>query len=549
MKTTKFTYIIALSCTLMMSSCNYLDYDESIGYEKESIFKYHQRTKDALTNVYTYLPSDFGSFDGSMRDAATDDGQYIWNTANIHTFTNGSWSAINTVDDVWSHFYTGIRAANTFLENANNEFPDIQWNTNYQQLMDQYKYYKYEARFLRAFFHFELAKRYKNIPLITNTIELDDINSISPQTFENVVEYIVSECDDIVSHLPVSYSGIPEAETGRITQGAVLALKSRILLYDASPLHNPSNDSQKWLRAANSAKDLIDKATAGNWYSLVNEQTVNNLNSKELILERRQANSNGFEAANFPIGYEGGKSGMNPTQNLVDAFEMTDGTPFDWNNPDHVTNIYNTSRRDARLFKTIIVNGSTWKNRPIETFIGGLNGAPINGASSTSYYLKKYLVESVSLDPNNTTTAPHNWVLFRYAEILLNYAEALYEATGDANYTGNGFTLSPVAAVNKVRNRAGMPNMVIRNFRNQLRNERRVEFAFEDQRFWDIRRWKIGDQTRQIYGVRIEKQNNNLTYSKVLINTRVWDDKMYLYPISNTEIFKNSNLEQNPGWQ
>lgn len=548
MKTNKLRYIIAVSCFFFMGSCNYLDYDESIGYEKENIFSYYNRTKDVLSNVYTYLPADFVTFDGSMRDAATDDAEYVWNTASVHRFNNGSWSAISTIDDVWSHYYSGIRSANDFLESAPSDFPEIKWNTNYQQLMEQYAFYKYEARFLRAFFYFELIKRYKNVPLLKETTNLDQINAISPTSFDDIVEYIVSECDAIVSHLPVSYKTISEAETGRITQGAVLALKSRLLLYAASPLHNEGNNKDKWKRAARAAKELIDKSTAGNWYSLVNEQSVNNLNSKELILERRQGNSNTLEVANFPIGYEGGKSGVNPTQNLVDAFEMKDGSAFDWNNPQHVANIYNSAQRDPRLFKTVIVNGSTWKNRIVETFVGGANGAPQNGASATSYYLKKYLVESVSLDPNNTTTAAHNWVLFRYAEVYLNYAEALYEAFGDANYSDADFTLSPIAAVNVVRNRSTMPNIIERNFRAQVRNERRVELAFEDHRFWDIRRWKIGTSTNQIYGVKIDKANNILSFNKVLVNSRVWDDKMYLYPISNSELFKNPNLVQNAGW-
>jgi hypothetical protein len=414
--------------------------------------------------------------------------------------------------------------------------------------MEQYQYYPYEARFLRAFFYFELIKRYKNVPLLKETTSLEEVNNLMPSDFEDIVEFIVSECDAIVEHLPTNYQAVPEAETGRITRGAVLALKSRLLLYAASPLHNTANDSQKWIRAARAAKDLIDKSTAGNWYSLVNEQSVNNLNSKELILERRQGNTNAFEVSNFPIGYEGGKSGMAPSQNLVDAFEMRDGTAFDWNNPAHVANMYNTAERDPRLFKTVIVNGSTWKNQVVETYVGGRNAAPQNGATTTSYYLKKYLVESVSLNPNNTTTAQHTWVLFRYAEVYLNYAEALYEAYADANYTDAEFTLSPVAAVNVVRARADMPALTVSDFRSQVRNERRVEFAFEDQRFWDIRRWMIGGQTKQIYGVKITKAGDALSYSRVLVSNRVWDDKMYLYPIANAELFKNPNLHQNPDW-
>lgn len=540
-------FIIPLIATLLFS-CKQLDYDEGVGYKKEDMFTYFARTKGILTNVYSYLPSDFGTFDGAMQDAGIDDAEYVWNNSIIHKYNNGTWSSISPIDDVWSRYYAGIRAAHVFLENKPDAFEAIKWNAEYPQIMAQYKHYPFEARFLRAFFYFELIKRYKNVPLVTRSYSVEEVNGLSPATFDEVVDFIKAECDAIEDQLPANFSTVAEKETGRITKGAVMALRSRTLLYAASPLHNPSNVKQKWIDAAQAAKKLIDFATTASTYQLVNELNVNNLNSRELILERRQGNTNTFEALNFPIGYEGGKSGTNPSQNLVDAFEMKDGSKFDWSNPDHVSNIYNTTRRDPRLFKTVIVNGSTWKSRVVETFIGGRNGLPQNAATLTSYYLKKYLVESISLDPNNITTAQHTWVLFRYSEILLNYAEALYEAYGDANYIDANFNLSPLAAVNRVRLRSTMPALVVNDFRSQVRNERRVEFAFEGHRFWDIRRWKIANQLTDVYGLTIEKNGTNYTYTKKLIAKRVWNDRMYLYPISNTEIFKNNLLKQNPGW-
>lgn len=544
----KTKYFIISMISLFLFSCKHLEYDEGVGYKKEDMFAYFARTKGILTNVYSYLPSDFGSFDGSMRDGGTDDAEYVWNTSVIHKYNNGSWSSISTIDDVWGRYYSGIRAAHIFLENHQKDFENIKWNADYQQIMDQYKYYPYEARFLRAFFYFELIKRYKNVPLITRSYHLEEINNLEQAPFDTVVNFILSECDAIEDKLPNTFTAVPEKETGRITKGAVMALRSRLLLYAASPLHNPGNNRDKWVAAALAAKKLIDFAATTNLYQLVNEQSVNNLNSKELILERRQGNSNTFEALNFPIGYEGGKSGLNPSQNLVDAFEMKEGGRFNWNNPDHVNNIYNLNRRDPRLFKTVIVNGSTWKNRVVETFIGGKNGLPQNGATKTGYYLKKYLVESISLDPNNTTTGPHTWVLFRFAEIFLNYSEALYEAYGNVNYTDANFTLSPLAAINRVRLRATMPNLVPDNFREQIRNERRVELAFEDHRFWDIRRWKIGDQLTDLYGVAIVKTGSSYTYTRQLVDKRVWNNRMYLYPIADTELFKNKALKQNADW-
>lgn len=543
-------YIISF-LLLAFCSCDFLDYDESVGYEKEDMFAYFSRAKGMLTNAYGYMQADFGSIDGAMRDAGTDDAAYVWNSSVVHRYSDGSWSPIALVDDVWKHYYDGIRAVHIFLENRQEDFEDIMWNEDYKQLMQQYVYYPYEARFLRAYFYFELAKRYKSIPLLTRTYELDEINQVKPADFDEVIEFIVSECDTVMKHLPATYAGLSGGETGRITQGAAMALKSRVLLYAASPLHNEGNETAKWKEAAKAAKTLIDASEAGGWYQLVEENSVNNLESKELILERRQGDDNAFERLNFPIGYEGGKSGMNPTQNLVDAFEMRDGSVFDWNNPEHVRNMYNPDRRDPRLFSTVIVNGSNWKGETVEAYVGGKNGAPLDGASKTSYYLKKYVVEAVSLNPNNTTTKRHVWVLFRYAEVLLNYAEAMYEAFGDADYTDATYTLSARAALNRVRSRAGMPEVTVNGtqFRERLRNERRVEFAFEDQRFWDIRRWKIGPQTTEIYGVRIEKNGEDAyIYTRQLVERRKWEDKMYLYPISNEELFKNTNLKQNPQW-
>lgn len=544
----KTKYLIIPFFALSLGSCDYLDYSESSGYGKEDMFAYFDRAKGMLTTVYSYLPSDFGRFGGSTRAGATDEGEYVWNTALIHRYNDGSWSPILTIDDIWADYYRAIHAANLFLENYRSEFPDIMWNENYKELMEQNQYYPYEARFLRAFFYFELIKRYKNVPLLERTYEMDEVNRVPPADFEKIVAFIESECDAIAGKLPVSFRDVAGKETGRITQGAVMALKSRVLLYAASPLFNASGQQDKWVEAAKAAKALIDKAQAGGWYRLVaDEEPVNNLGSKELILETRQGNSNTFEALNFPMGYEGGKSGLNPSQNLVDAFEMSDGSTFDWKNPVHVENMYTPGMRDPRLFKAVITNGSVWKGTAVETFAGGKH-APADGGTKTGYYLKKYLVESVSLDPNNTTTARHVWVLFRYSEILLNYAEALYEAYKDPDYTDATFTLSPRAAIDQIRLRAAMPPVKSDRFEERIRNERRVELAFEDHRFWDVRRWKIAGETTDIYGVKIEKEGDRYTYTRQLVDSRVWQDKMYLYPIADSERFKNELLKQNPGW-
>jgi starch-binding outer membrane protein, SusD/RagB family len=362
--------------------------------------------------------------------------------------------------------------------------------------------------------------------------------------------FIVDECDEIAEFLPVDYATFSSVqETGRATRGAAMALKSRVLLYAASPLHNPSEDAAAWEAAAAAAKALIDSA----WYSLEPGygNIVNNITSQELILGRREGESNGFERRNFPVGFEGGNTGTCPTQNLVDAYEMKGtGLPIS-DSASGFNPIFPYNGRDDRLGQTVILNNSIWKGKVMENYFGGANGAPRANATKTGYYLKKYVIEAIDLEPTNTTQRQHTWVLFRYGEILLNYAEAMNEVYGPADAAGKGMTA--LEAVNMVRQRAGMPDFPADlsqdDFRRKLRNERRVELAFEDHRFWDVRRWEIGAETTDIYAINIVRNPyGGFSYEKYLLETRVYEDRMNLYPISQAERYKNTNLEQNTGW-
>ena len=550
-------FIITLILIPLFGSCDYLDYNELDQYEKEDIFIEYSRVKAVLTSAYTYLPDDFLSIDGAMRSSASDDAVHEWDLSDIHKFNDGSWNSIVTLDDNWQHFYSGIRVANVFLkEGTGLTFDDIKYNDNYSELMRQYEYYPYEARFLRAFYYFELAKRYKNVPLITEPLSSEAVNSLSPTSFDNLINFIVTECDDVSAHLLSTYVGFSGAETGRATKGAALALKARALLYAASPLHNTTGDVNKWIDAAKASKAIIDEfaSTYSPLPSYAN--AVNQLNSKETIFERRPASQvRTFEEANTAVGFIGGNTGTCPTQNLVDSYEMQanglgineEGSGYDPANP--------YEGRDPRLAATVLYNGSTWKTLPVEVWNGGLNGPPKPHTTKTGYYLKKYLKENISLDPVNPGTDYHYWIIFRYAEVLLNYAEAMNEAYGpEVTGTAPLDNMTALDAVNIVRARASMPDfptgMTKDAFRTKLRNERRVELAFEDHRFWDIRRWKIGNQTKEIYGVNVTKNElDEYTYTRKLVETRFWNDRMYLYPIPSTEYFINNNLGQNPGWE
>ncbi len=546
---------ITLSLTLFLSltwSCSYLDYTEADNYMKDQVFAEFSWNKLAMTRIYAYLPTDFSSVDGAMRSSASDDAEHVNDFSAVQKFNDGTWTSLQTVDDQWSTLYAGIRAANLYLEEGTGRtFDELKWNADYKELMAQYALYPYEARFLRAFFYFELIKRYGDVPLITKVLTEEEANKVMRSPFADVVQFIVSECDAIIPNLPRNFTTIPGAETGRATRGAAMALKARTLLYAASPLFNQSNDKSKWIAAAVASKAIIDSALYSLDASYAN--VVNNLTTKELIFERRQAAANSFEAANFPIGYEGGNTGTCPTQNLVDAYEMAakglginePGSGYDPAKP--------YTGRDPRFALTILYDGATWKSVPVEIWNGGKNAPPIRYATKTGYYLKKYLIEAVSLSPASPSTRIHTWVLFRYGEVLLNYAEAMNEAYGP-EITGSGnLSTTALAAVNLIRTRVKMPafpaGLTQNTFRTKLMNERRVELAFEDHRFWDIRRWKIGASTTVIQGMDIEKESQGqLKYSGKIVENRIWNDRMYLYPISQNELYINQSLTQNPGW-
>ncbi len=531
--------------------CDFLNYDESSTYEEGDVFTNFDRVKAFLSNIYAGMPQGFNAVDGAMRASASDESEEGWEFSDVQKMNNGSWSAVQLVDPQWESNYTGIRAVNRFLaETQGQTFEDRRFNDNYAEIMLQFDRYPYEARFLRAYFYFELIKRYGGVPLITEVLDPAEANAVARASFDEVADFIVAELDTVAAHLPVTYTSEVGQETGRATRGAAMALKARLLLYAASPLHNQSGDATRWIEAARASKALIDSS----WYRLEDQyaNAFNNRTSVELILDRREGATNSFERANIPVGFEGATvGGTRPTQNLVDQYEMQrtgldideEGSGFDPDRPYH--------NRDPRLYATVIFNGLPFKGEVIETFRGGVNGLPKQGGTETGYYLKKYLIEDVSLDPSNTTTREHTWVLFRFGEVLLNYAEAMNEAYGPDN--GGEFGMTALQAVNRIRQRAKIGSLPAgltkEQLREELRQERMIELAFEDHRFWDVRRWMILPQTTDIYGVNVTKLGfKQFQHDYFLLESRAFDEAMYYYPIPQAEIFKNPNLTQNPGW-
>lgn len=553
--------VVAVSC-ILAAGCSFLTLDESVYTTKEYQFAYFGSVKQVCTNVYSYLQTGFSAVEGTMRECATDDAVYAWEKGGIKRYYDGTWNSMEPVDDKWSHYYSGIAAANYFLENCPEDFPEAIYTESYNDNKKQLEIFPYEVGFLRAYFHFELLKRYGNIVIVDHSLTIDEANSITQSSFDDVVEWIVRECDRVAAGLPLTYSDTYYKEMGRATKGAALALKSRALLYAASPLNNPTGDKAKWEKAAAAAKELMDL----NHYQLVPEEIQNNPDALGLIMGIRCSDDSSFEAANYPMGYYGGNSGVNPTQNLAEAFDLVDGTPFDYEL--HKELMFEPSARDPRFAETLYHFGADFKETKIYSNIGGPNGQPLEGATKTSYYLRKFIQEDTDF-LSNGSVFPHCWPLFRYAEIYLNYAEALYNATGNRDFKGTlsdtDFDVSPMEAINAVRARAGVgpvsSDEPVSGFLARIHKERRVELAFEDHRYWDLRRWKEADDALDIYGLTVtadrivegDEENPTVSYSlssveKTLLRTNYWDDKMNWYPVSRKELFKNGRLVQNAGW-
>lgn len=566
--------------TLFVGCDDFLDYSEVTFYDdSEMIFEDFNRTNQFLANIYGKMPTDYQSIGNGMRSAACDEAEFAKFSDQVQDFTNGQWSSVYSIDSKWSTYYNGIRSANLFLEQIEGRtFESYKYTEtpqfSYEEQMKRFNNYPYEARFLRAFFYLELAKRYGDIPMPEGVInDTKEVNSIEKTEFNDVISYIVSETDAIKDELPVTWDGENSfGEVGRVTRGAAYALKVRALLYAASPLHNTSNDLSKWEAAAIAANDLLTNSTLSysfddQYYNSNNmaNGVFNNRKSPEMIFERRQGNSNSFEKKNFPRGLEGANGNATcPSQNLVDAYQTTDG--FDvvlnngvWSAPG--SSVFDPANpydnRDPRLLQSVIVNGKTWKGIAVETFTGGANGLPKADATPTGYYLKKYVREDINIFGVNSNQKEHAWVTFRLAEVYLSLAEAMNEAYGPADAAGIGMTATD--AINTIRTRAAVAMPALAGLsQDELRaaiiRERQVELAFEDHRFWDVRRWKLLDAsnanavTEDVYGIEITNDNGALSYSVKLVDDRLWEDKMYLYPIPYNETNINTNLGQNPGW-
>jgi hypothetical protein len=270
--------------------------------------------------------------------------------------------------------------------------------------------------------------------------------------------------------------------------------------------------------------------------------------------------SNLFEMTNYPVGVENGSSGNCPTQSLVDAYEYQDnGQTFKERNPENITITTDNDPYvglDPRFALTVVKNGDMWPSnavqaKPIQTYTDGANGLPLYGGTPTGYYLRKLVNGNAVTTYNNPSSYRSTWIVMRLGEFYLNYAEAMYNYYGSADSQGD-FGMSANEAVNVLRGRAdiAMPAFTGNDgFEERYIRERMVELAFEGHRFWDVRRWKSGADFFTSIGVAtLARSNTGFTLTRSN-KTRGWSEKYNLYPIPQTELQKNHNLEQNPDWE
>lgn len=557
-----FIILSAFITSLVSCKKDYLNVNDVNAFvTPDQLYTNYNYAQQAVWNIYSYLPEGFIL----AYEAITDNAAATNVTDPSKVFNNGTWNQYNNPDDTWTQDFNGIRQANLYLKNKDKV--DITYirdrittsdSSSWYNAQNNVKFMQGEVLFLKAFFYFDLVKRYGSVPIMN-----DPLDNNNPASWKNVsragindcIHYIVSLCDSAAKIIPSNLGPYSWYDLGRVTYGAIKALKARTLLYAASPLFKSAGTTATWGDAASALHDVIALNTYALDATYSNLFGSNNASSKEVIFYRRYGNTNSVEKQNFPIVFQNSDgNSITPTQNFVDGFEVlikdgsgniTGSRPFDWTNPADAANPY--VNRDPRMAASVVYNGSTFSSTVIETFAGGNSGQPKSNATKTGYYLSKWVNQSVDLVANTSTA--HTWTYFRYGEILLDYAEAMYNAYG-ATADPQGYGLTALDAINKVRQRVKMPALTaVQLDQQRIEHERNVELGFEDQRLWDVRRWNEGTQyfNAPVYRVDIQPNGTSYTYTVNKLENRKFDAKMAWYPIAQDEITK-TGWKQNPGW-
>lgn len=573
-----YTLFLAL---FLLASCKkegFLSQTTTSNLTEETVFKDSANTVSFLAGIYenvgfsasakrfTYGPSAFNQTPNGGIDASSDEAE-VYNSggSTALAWETGTINAAVVTDDAYKKSYTSIRAVNQLLKNL----PKVPINNFVKAQM------KAEARFLRAWYYAILLKHYGGVHLLGDSVyTYTDKIPASRNTYGECVNYIVSECDAAALGLPATQSGV---SYGRASKGACLALKSRVLLYAASPLFNgqsltgtkndavlgyPTFDKERWKLAQDAASAVISlgayNLNVNNSSPGIGFQNLFTLRyNTEYIFQLMRPTGNVDLEELFQPPSRTGKNGAFPLQGLVDAFPMKNGKAI--TDPTSSYNAQNPfADRDPRLDFTVIRDQTSLQNRlvtgfsPVNIYQGTYNGVAtgpdaVHVGTTTGYYTNKMLSpNAVAQDFIHRTDRV--LPLIRYAEILLNYAEAANEY--------NGPTGQVYAAVEAIRQRAGLvpyqlpAGLSQAGMRLAIQNERRIELAFEEHRFWDVRRWKIAEQTDNIQttGMEVNRNGNAVTYTIFNVRKRNFRPAMYLWPIPQSEVAKSPELIQNPGY-
>ncbi|APU68980.1 RagB/SusD family nutrient uptake outer membrane protein [Christiangramia flava] len=532
-------------CVLTLLSCqkDFLDQVPKDSLTEETVWSDPQGATQFVNAIYGEMPSGFDRwYDGWAKglylfDGASDDGDVSMGWTHSTLLQNAEFLPTYVPwGNMWSNYYNLIRKANVALENLD-RLEDEELRTRL----------KGEVYFLRGFMYHKLLRLFgyrssggeaTGVPLVTTSLSLDDDLAIPRATYSEVVSQIISDLDTAASLLPAK-GGIEE---GRATSGAAIAFKGRVLMY-----------AEKWAESASASNQIITNAN----YSLFPDYKTLFLtkNNEEIIFAKKflypdkhhQTNAGGTQNAgwdvyNTPPSYrgvsDGGWGGNLPTQNFVDSYDMVDGLPQD------ESPLYDSEKPwdnlDPRFEATVVHNGAMFRGREVELFVGGRDIQFIN----TGYFLRKFHNEDLVI---YSQSSDQDWIFMRYAEVLLNYAEAQNEAVGpDATV---------YSAINQIRGRAGMPELQSGlsqdQMREKIRNERRIELAFEEHRFFDIRRWEIAPNVLNgpVYGIQLTPNGDGtFEYNRIEVEERPFPEKMYVLPIPQDEIDKNPAATQILGW-
>lgn len=548
--------LLFLSMAISFSSCklDVLDTVPRDRFSEDAIWDDPALIETFISSTYRSLPAGFRyslynlSVMSDELNARNNSWLYAYWQGNLTADNLGianSWSGVYAAPNTNQNYWTTINRVNIFFQNIDRE-RSKPLDEEVKKRMEG------ENKVIRAKCYFELISQYGGVPIVSKPFNLKDDFKMKRNTYDEVMTFVLKDIDEAIALLPSSYDA---ANMGRITKDAAMALKSRVLLYRASPLNNTTNDRTKWEAAAKAAKDVIDLgkyALFSDYRTLFLEE--NRYNS-EIIWQRPYNQLVSPEAvyvelSSYPNGYNGFAQ-IHPLQNLVDDYETIRGV-LPENDP-----LYNDQDpykdRDPRFYASILHDGMLWKGREVETFLPGgkdSNEGSISpwNASETGYYSRKFVNERIN-NPSSTNMSQTPWTFFRYAEILLNYAEANY-------FLGNEALAREY--VNLVRNRPSVKMPPISAtvtgpaLFDRIVNERRVELVFELHRWYDIRRWKIAPQVMNGDILRMDIRKNTTTgvkqYKKMVWKKAVFTDKDYLLPIPQDEMDKNELFVQNPGY-